>query len=464
MYEIRATRRPRLVRRGPWSAGTALLASLAVFMLVARASAAVVRLEELEARALEQRGALGAASQRTTTARIDAHAVRTAFSPTVTLNVDGSGAPGQKYVRVTDVNGDEFLVAGSRSVGQSGAFAPHGRYGAVVSLQARLYDFGRTSSAIAAADARVAATQAAEGATRASIVQEVRATYLSWVEAVALHATAERALTTARARREIVEGRVATGVRPASDLDSVRYDEALARLDEAGATGSIEDARLEMQRVAATPLGGDALPDAALLDRDTPPSSIPPDAPATMVLYKQRAAALAEARYHDNEMQPILAAGADAGVRGQDADVFPIYRAAVSLSVPFWDGGVAGARARASRSEAAALEADEREERAHFDAERRRAWNDYATARERLKIAGNLLELAAARARDAEDRYSLGNERIEIVLEASVAVSRAEREVLLAKVARADSILRLSALSGHPPTPNGRGAPAPAAP
>src|SRR6185436_1977845 len=123
---------------------------------------------------------------------------------------------------------------------------------------------------------------------------------------------------------------------------------------------------------------------------------------------------------------------AEAGARGQMSNVFPAYRASVSLAIPIWDGGAAAAQAARAREEAASLDAKEREHRAFVKAERARARHDWAGAAERLRLAESLYALAAARSRDAEERYSLGEGKIESVLETGAVLSRAEREVVLA--------------------------------
>ena len=50
----------------------------------------------------------------------------------------------------------------------------------------------------------------------------------------------------------------------------------------------------------------------------------------------------------------------------------------------------------------------------------------------------------------------LGTERIELVLDANAALLRAERELLLAKVARADAILRMESATALLPHPGSR--------
>ena len=73
-----------------------------------------------------------------------------------------------------------------------------------------------------------------------------------------------------------------------------------------------------------------------------------------------------------------------------------------------------------------------------------RAASDWKRSVERVRLAESLYAIAVARERDTADRYSLGQDPLERLLEADAAVTRAEREVLLAKLARTDAALRLT--------------------
>lgn len=428
--------------------GLGLACSVAVWLGLAtfatRASAEVVSLHDLETNAVHRRATVAAVSERSAAAKAGVRVARSAYAPAAALNIEASGSPGGRLIQVADTSGGEYLVSGSRRVGESGAFIPQARYGALLSMGGRLYDFGRTRASVRAAEAEGAAASAYEGATRMTVVQEVRTAYLGWLEAVAIHATSERAVANAHARRQLVQARIETGVRPGSDVGPVLYDEALAMLDESAARGHLSEARLEVERASATVLARDAVPDTSLLEREEPFGGAS-GSPGRIAIEKRGAAARATVRMREHESSPVLSVGAEAGVRGQTFDVFPAYRAFLSLSVPLWDGGATDARAAAARADAAALEAEAREERATLATTQKRARVDLDNAGERVRLAEYLLVIAGTRARDAEARYDIGNEKVEIVLEANVALLRAQRELLLAKVARAGAALQLQA-------------------
>src|SRR5262245_46009344 len=102
------------------------------------AQAETVRLRELEATALERRPALGAARARIGAARAEVEAAGAPLRPTLAGELSGEAAPGGRLVRVADQNGDEYLVSGSRALGEEGALVPDLRYAAGLSLAARL--------------------------------------------------------------------------------------------------------------------------------------------------------------------------------------------------------------------------------------------------------------------------------------------------------------------------------------
>jgi outer membrane protein TolC len=414
------------------------------------AAAEVVRLEDLEDQAVHQRARVAGDRAEVAVARAEAEEARSAYSPTLALNIVASAEPGGRLIHVNDRSGVEYLVAGSRPLGAEGAFIPEFRYGGVLSLQGRIYDFGRTRAAVAAADARISAAKARGQASRSDIVNEVRAAYLDWLGAGLLHSVSERALANARARLELVQARVSSGVRPPSDLAPARYEHTLAEIDDFEARQRLENAKISVERAVGTALTPNAAPDPSVLDR-APSRSDAGETSETVALKRQRASALAMARYYERGTTPVLSGIAEAGVRGQMQNVFPAYRAFVSLAVPLWDGGATAAQATRAREEAASLDAKEREYRTLVGAERARAWNDWVGSAERLRLAESLYALAAARSRDAEDRYNIGEGKIESVLETGAGLSRAEREVVLAKIHRSDAVLRLEAPRAEAP-------------
>ena len=433
--QFRGARLPRAL------AAAAILASL---FAGRPAGAAVVRLEALEALAAAAPAAAGAGAARVAAASAEIDVARSAYAPRFGIAADGSLSPGGSLVQVRDTSGATYLVQGTRTVGEEGAFVPVPRYGAVLTAEQRIYDFGRTAAAVEAAEAGVRAARADDDAARAARVRALRGAYLRWVGSwVALEAV-RRERDDLKARREVVAARVGEGVRAQADLRALEVREASAELEAVRAQGELETARLDVQTAAGVPLPADATPDAAILDRAQAAPAAESD-PAASALAIQRDAALARARAASLERAPTLAAAAEAGIRGQSDELFPAYRAAVTLVVPLWDGGAQSARAAAARAQADELSARGRELRDRQESARARAQSELASAALRIAAAERLRAAAATLASDAEERHRLGEGPVEPVLEARATLARAEHEVLLAKLARAEAVLRLRA-------------------
>ncbi|MBI2897604.1 MAG: TolC family protein [Deltaproteobacteria bacterium] len=414
------------------------LAVLAVLYPLS-AGADVVRLEDLEARAVRDRPTLEASHARVRRARAAIDRAESAYYPTLSIGADASLQPGGEIV---DVGG--VLVQGSRALGESGALDPNPRYGVVMGLRGTLYDFGRTAAATQAARAQRGAARAEERARRVEIVRAVRSAYMAWTAAHELGGVAGQTVTDAGARRTRVEALIQEGARPEADLAPVQADEALARLEAARARGELARARLALEQAVGGPLAPGATPDASVLSRSASEEarSERPD-PSLVALERQREAARATARIHDRRTRPILTAAAEGGVHGVVDDFFPAYRATLSISVPLWDGGAGAASEAAASAEAAELAARAGELREARRGEELAARADQASAEERLAIARELVDVSQTRLRQAEERYDLGSGNIESIATARSALRRARSEVVLARVARAEAALRL---------------------
>jgi outer membrane protein TolC len=435
--------------------GIGLLA-LAIELAAGRARAEVLSLRDLERKAIELRGMASTEQARAASSRAEIGLARSAYMPTATLNAGTTIGPGGAIVKVRDMSGcdqkssfsclgDEFYVSGSKPLGRGdtgSAFIPHLRYTATIGLQGRIYDFGRTSAAVDAAEAKLAAVGAEARAQRAQLIAEVRGAYFEWMVRMAAYSASQRTLADARQRRELVEGFIKDGVRPPADLVPVRRYEAAARLEEVKARGERDGALDQLALAVGGPLPETGEPDSSLLNRTQIGSAVPSTADAS-AQRRKRDAALAIARAHENWRLPVLAATAEGGVRGQEGYLFPNYQLGASLTMPLWDGGSENARAEMSRAEARAFELQARQAdyaaRAQNTGLKRRFYN----AAERVKVAEEVRMLAETELRNAEDRYSLGQGSIEAVLDARGYLTSADSDLLLARLARAEAALRL---------------------
>ncbi|HVJ16642.1 MAG TPA: TolC family protein, partial [Polyangiaceae bacterium] len=224
------------------------LAALAL-LLCSKVAAAeeLVRLERLEAQALSRRAALEVERARLQGARSSVDLARSGRRPRVGLQLFARGGPGGQLIRVRDVNGNEYLTQGTPPIsGDDIPWVPRFGYGAAVSAEQRIYDFGRTTASIDAAEAETEGASASMEAARDKVVREVRSAYLTWLSATLVLRGSEGGLQRARQRRVQVQGRVAEGLRPASDAEDDIEGGAASVVTLGGATQSFQGQRVEL--------------------------------------------------------------------------------------------------------------------------------------------------------------------------------------------------------------------------
>jgi outer membrane protein TolC len=406
------------------------------------ARAEPVRLEELERRALSQRSSLAAASFRTSSARAQVAVARAPYSPTLAATVDGEMAPGGRLVRVADVEGDEYLVTGSRALGDPGVFTPDFRYGGALSFNSRLYDFGRTGSTVRAARAELAATTLQARAEQRSIVLDVRDAYVTWLAAFGVRDILHKSAEDARALRGLEEARVAEGTQPGARASSARYDEARAELELERAAAGLELARLALERAIGGKLSSTEEPDFALLD--LPASRDPAASPEADALERRSDALAAAADAHRAGSLPVLSANVDLGLRAQGGTAFPLYRLGLALSIPLLDGGLESASADQARSQASELSSLAREARASASLVNQQGQVVAERAAREIVLARRLVEVAEQSLQHAKDQRELDGGS-QLIVQARLQRSRAELELFAARVARARAVLALRA-------------------
>ena len=400
-------------------------------MVAAPARAAVLTLAEVE-RCVVANDAASASKAETEAAAADLEAAGSGRRPVITLNTDASLAPGGHLVDVTSADGQHFLVQGSHTIRQSGAFDPVVRFGSVASVQATLFDFGRTASHIRAAEHRLRSNHSDAEAIRAENLRAAREAYLAWTVAYARLDIAERHARAVHAQAQAIRGSIAEGTSPPGKENAAREAEATVEIETLDATGDLERAAIAVRHIVGaswTPL---STPDLTFLDAPAVGSSSRTSFDA-MALDEQAAAssALAESLVRDHA--PLFTASGDLGVRGQDDSVFPVYRVGVVLTVPIWDGGLGSAQARAAQARSDQLRAEARSLlKASRDARERTA-AELARATARLDAARRLQRLAQDDLDQARERYRLGAADLRALFDAYERLARAEDRELSAK-------------------------------
>ncbi|HET8934804.1 MAG TPA: TolC family protein [Polyangiales bacterium] len=416
------------------------LCILSMNLGVAAEAPVPVHLAELETRAQAARPRQRANDASLQNARARIAAARAAYSPTLNLITDLSTSPGQRIVTIGD-----YKVTASFPLGTDDAFLPAARYGTMLDLRSNLYDFGRTSAAVDAAEAEARAEQAEQQNARAESVRDVRAGYVRWVTAYALWTIAQRtqlaaAESVARTRAAIEEG-----ARRAADQTAAESGEGFAQLELERATAELESARADLGFIAASDLGPNAIPaDDVLNAVPVEPESLGLGQKARRdVLREQQAAASALARAHDHALTPVLSANAQAGVQGLNERLFPVYRVGVSLLVPLWDGGSEAALRAQAQARGAQLSAQAEElERAEARA-RARSRTLKNQADRRIAVADKLLAICRTRVSQLEAASPLGAASYVELADARSAAARAETELVLARALRAQVLLGL---------------------
>lgn len=445
--------------------GSALTASTALGQLVT--------LADIEARAQRPRPELSEKEASIDRAQAELLMVQTKSGPTLGARIEAGVAPGGRLVTVEEADHPEnrYLVQGSRPFGQADALLPQPRYAAVLSGKITLLDFGRTKLGVRAAEAAVGAERASLVSAKVELVNKARSAYLLWIEAHQTWQLAERDAEVARARSASVRGLITEGARPATDLTLTSYDEQLAQLRQTRARRAAQAALRGLSVVIQSELPPEAVPDLEVLESALPASrssatasppavtgakpeaaslAASPQNPTLSALELKHQAALSAASAADRAGVPVLDATADLGVQGQEADVFPVYRAALVLSVPIYDGGQRAAQAAAHRAEAREIEAHLHGLERALGEQQNAARDRFEAASNELKLTLDLLTTAEALLSEAEDHYRSGSDTLDRLLSAQRSLVQARREVLTAKLDSARARLDLTPVHVEP--------------
>jgi multidrug efflux system outer membrane protein len=420
-----------------------------VFTLNAATSRAdVLRLADVEQQALRAHPQLAAQDAKIRRARAQEELARSARRPNLVARGDGSVAPGGQIIQVNDITDTPYLVSGSRGFGDPGAFNPQLRYSAGLGASANLWDFGRTSLQIEAAQAQVSAENAAVEQVKLSIVLDVRRAYASWLEAAEAARIANEQLERLQGWATKIDQLIAEGARPSSDGALARYEAQRGQLAALRATSARSLALSALESVVQSDLPDDATADASLLevsDGDSGARGARPDSelPATKLLERQRRAAAIGARALDRTHAPVLAGAAEVGIRGQASELFPVYRVSLGLTVPLWDGGEQAARAAMAHADADELSARLSEAKRAESEQLKLSHLQIDQSEQELKLALQVQTSAQTLLEQAVERYQLGGGGIEPVLDAQHTLADAELEVLQARLTRLNASLKL---------------------
>jgi outer membrane protein len=415
-----------------------------------RASAQTLTLDEVEARAQRDRPELVERRASIDRANAELASVRAKSAPTLAARGDFSLAPGGQLITFNQ-GGEDYFVSGAKALGEADALVPRPRYGALLAGKITLLDFGRTTLGVRAAESGILAERATLLQAKVELVRDARQAYLDWLEAHQTWQLAQRDAEVTTARTTSVRELIAEGVRPATDATLSAYDEQLAKLREARARRAAMLAFESLSAAIQSPLETGAAPDLSVIEPPSGAGGNAQPAPAggplnhgLEALDRQRDAALSAARAASRTRAPQLEAGAEVGIQGQNSQVFPAYRAGISLSIPLFDGGAQAALADQHRAEALGLEARRQLLEKTLAAGRRAAESALRAAGEELGMSLELLTTAETLLAEAEEHYRTGSDTLERVLSSQRSLVQARREVLTSKLENARARLELT--------------------
>lgn len=305
--------------------------------------------------------------------------------------------------------------------------------------------------------AAVTSAEAGEVAAAYQVALETdRAFYAVLAEAELGRVAADR-LERAVEQLGFARVRVQAGETIAADSLRLLLEVNRARLDVVRRDSALAVSRLRLGRIV-----GEAGPvDAARLDTVAPPD-LPLSLEEATAELKARGPELRAARAQERSAGAALAAEREAYLPAlvvtattgaYDSEYFPSAlkrsQLAVALSWPLWDGGkreLAVARASAQRDVARAVRAERERATAEQMAE---AYNGYVTARAGIELARTGVAVSSENYRVQLARYREGASTILDLLEAQVALSEAEAELVRSRYAARLALARTESLLGR---------------
>ncbi|HEX6575530.1 MAG TPA: TolC family protein [Gemmatimonadaceae bacterium] len=320
--------------------------------------------------------------------------------------------------------------------------------------------------ALKSARASLASAEALETSSRFRTMLETDAAYFAVLADKELSRVAQDRLRRAEEQLNFARVRVVAGEAVSSDSLRLVLEVSRARLGILSMDSSLTSSRLRLGRRIGLSGPAEAAPMDSLLPRSLPMSEEQaiaelrargPEVEAARAQEKSANAAILSAR---ERYLPEINIGATVG--RYDKELFPdaLKRNQwnMSLALPLWNGGsreLAVARARADRTVATAARADLERAAGETMAQ---AYRGYITARAGIDLAVVGLTAATENYRVQNARFKEGATTILDLLEAQVALTEAQAQLIRARFASRLSLAQIEALLGRrifeTPTPN----------
>ncbi len=365
---------------------------------------------------------------RATTVQIDV--TRAQYLPSISVSSSPS----------VNISNGNFVVAGG--LASAGQTVSSGQIDATVGVRWTIFDFGRTSNAIAVGEASARAARLdIDSARRTAVSAAVSAFYAVVLDQAAVEVARESERQRTRSLA-VTRGYTDAGARPPIELTRSEVALATARVDVANAT-----AQLRVDEVALlTALGMDAveeiavrvpnpLPEVADVTSATRAASVRPEVLATHQRVEQ---ADAQVRAAQRGYWPTLSANANASIRyterfGQPGSgLSESASAGVSLVWPAFDPTVS-ANVRVAEANASAARAQDAQTLFAVRSEALQAVVASRVVRQTIEQAEVLARGAAATLAYAEGRYANGAATLIELVDAQTSDAQARGSLIRAR-------------------------------
>jgi outer membrane protein len=300
-----------------------------------------------------------------------------------------------------------------------------------------LWDFGQTRSRWRAARASARSQQSTEKATLLQVLSDVRTAYFQARAAKALVAVAKETLENQQKHLQQTEGFVEVGTKPEIDLALAKTNVANARVALITAENNYAVAKAQLTQAMGAPISSDfdvsdeSFP--AVVGEDGPAATLAQEA----IDDRPELASFADAiRAGELTVQAVRGAygpslGASTGFTdaGEQANNLTWnWSAALSLSVPLFQGGATRAQVREARANLAAVQAQADNERQQVLLEVEQARLSVRAAKAALTASDDALTNAKEQLRLAEGRYETGVGNIIELSDAQLALTTASQQ------------------------------------
>ncbi|MBI3606977.1 MAG: TolC family protein [Nitrospirae bacterium] len=312
-------------------------------------------------------------------------------------------------------------------------------YSAGLSLQQRIYDFGKTGAEVAAANEALDATRWDQEASRQSVVFNVKGAYFGLLKARRLVHVDEETVGQFEEHLRQVEGFYQAGIRTQFDVTKAQVDLTNARLALITARNAAEVARATLANAIGVPdhpigeiedvLGFekvDIVADEAIKEA----LAHRPELLSISAEHRAREAALRSATRNDF---PVLSGTADYTYRGEDFPLAWNWSAGINLTVPLFSGYLTRSQIAEARANLAVVGANEETIRQTILLEIHQAYSNLIEAEERVQTSALVV-------RQAEENLALANGRFQAGVGASVERTDAQVQLTNAKTAQIQAL------------------------